>query len=178
MNLRNKIIALLLLILTCSACFASCKKKEDSIYGGDETLLKYDPYDNLFKDPVDTGEPISVTGKTYVFENIEIRDANVEKQVTAENALRKLYRNSKFKFTAENKVLFEEGDAYDYLFFVMSETEGNRKGNVLTVKHTNSEGVQYDVRFEIHEDKIYVIHIGHTYNTEGVYSTLLFKVQK
>lgn len=173
MKLITKITALALVMMTCFICLASCKK-DDNIYGGDGEYLKYDPYDNLMKDPVDTGAQISVTGKTYVFKQIDIYNSNVEKQVTAEKALTKLYKNSKFKFTAENKVKFEEGAAYDYLFFSMPETEGTREENVLTVKHTNGDGYKYDVRFEIHKDKIYVIHVGHTYNQEGVYSTITF----
>ena len=178
MSAKRKIISLLLLMSLSLVCLASCKKSDQEFYGGDTNGLVYDPYDNVLKDPVDTGDPISVTGKAYVFENIDVRTAAAEKQVTAGNALRKLYLNSKFVFTAENKVRFEEGRADDEYFFVMGETEGVRSGNVLTVKHTNSAGVEYDIRFEIHEDKIYVIHNGHTYDKDNVYSTFTFTVSK
>ncbi len=177
MRVLKKIALFILLASTCLSTLAACGG-EKSIYGGDEDAAVYDPYDNILKDPVDTGALISVAGKTFVFDSIDIRTANAEKEVTAGNSLKKLYRNSCFRFTAENKVLFEEGAADDEYFFVMNESEGVRAGNVLTVKHTNSAGVEYDVRFEIHEDKIYVIHNGHTYDQEGVFSTLTFVLKK
>ena len=46
--------------------------------------------------------------------------------------------------------------------------------NVLTFEHTNSEGYTYDVRIEIHKDRILVIHDGHTYNNPGTYATITF----
>lgn len=171
----KKIISFILLSAVCLFCFSACKK-EESIYGGDSENLQYDPYDNLLKDPVDTGKSIAVSGKTYVFDDVDVRTASAEKEVTTGNALKKLYRDSSFRFTAENKVVFEDDD--DDYYFVMSETEGTRNGNVLTLKHTNNDGVQYDVRFEIHEEKIYVIHNGHTYDKEGVFATLTFVVKK
>lgn len=175
MKQYKKNISLVLLIFICVFSFAACKKNSDGFYGGDTESIKYDPYDNVLKDPVDTGDPIAVTGKTYVFDSIDIRDPSADKQVTAGNALKKLYLGSSFVFTAENKVKFvdEQDDEY---YFVMDETEGVRDGNVLTLKHTNSAGVTYDVRFEIHSDKLYVIHNGHTYNKEGMYSTILFTI--
>ena len=175
MKQYKRIITALLLITVCLLPLMSCKKDYENVYGGDSEAVKYDPYDNVLKDPVDTGDPIAITGKMYVFDSIDIRDASADKQVTAGNALKKLYLNSSFVFTAENKVKFvdEEDDEY---YFVMDETEGVRQCNVLTVKHTNNDGVEYDIRFEIHADKIYVIHNGHTYNKEGMYSTLLFKL--
>lgn len=175
MKIYKKIIWLILLAVISLTSFASCKK-EESIYGGDSEILRYDPYDNILKDPVNTGSPISIAGKSYVFDNIDIRDADADKKVTACNALRKLYKNSKFEFTAENKVKFIDDD--DGYYFEMNETEGVRSGNVLNVKHTNNDGVEYDIRFEIHEDKIYVIHNGHTYNKDKVFSTLTFTVVK
>lgn len=185
MELIKKITALALLLSVCLLCFASCKDEDGSIYGGDEIILEYDPYDNIHKPPIDTGESISVTGKTYIFVDtndpedwsVEVRDSAGELSVTAGNALKKLYMNSTFKFTAENKVVFEEGDTPESFFFSMPETEGERNGNVLTVKNTNIDGVTYDVRFEIHENRIYVIHNGHHYNTEGTYATLVFRLK-
>ena len=173
MNAKRKIISLLLLTSLALLCLVSCKKSEQEFYGGDTDALVYDPYDNLLKDPVDTGDPISVSGRTNVFDNIDIRNAAAEKQVTAGNALKKLYLDSSFVFTAETKVKFVD-DYNGETYFVMPETEGVRDGNVLTVKHTNNDGVEYDVRFEIHEDKIYVIHKGHTYDKDNVYSTIIF----
>lgn len=180
-----KVIALTLLVSIFVFCLVSCKDEDDSIYGGDKIAVEYDPYDNVFKAPVDTGDPISVTGKTYTFYessdpedwSIEVRDSAGELSVTSGNALKKLYLNSSFTFTAENKVMFEEGNVPEGFFFSMLETEGVRDGNVLTVKHTNNSGVAFDVRFEIHKDRIYVIHNGHHYNTEGTYVTLVFRAQ-
>ena len=177
MNAKRKIISLLLLTSLCLLCLASCKKSDQEFYGGDTESIVYDPYDNLFKDPVDTGDPIAVSGKVYVFDNVDVRNASAEKQVTAGNALRKLYLDSSFVFTTENKVKFVD-DYNGESYFVMQETEGVRDGNVLTVKHINNAGVEYDVRFEIHEDKIYVIHKGHTYDKDNVYSTLTFTAEK
>jgi len=175
MKAYTKILSFALLSVIFVLSLVSCKK-EESIYGGDGDFLKYDPYDNILKDPIDTGDAISVSGKAYAFSDIDVRDASANKQVTAGNALKKLYRDSSFRFTAENKVLFEDDD--DDYYFVMNETQGTRSGNVFTVKHTNSDGVSYDVRFEIHTDKIYVIHNGHTYDKEGVFATLTFTLKK
>lgn len=177
MKQYKRVISLLLLISVCVLCFMACKKNSDGFYGGDAPLIKYDPYDNVLKDPVDTGSPIAVTGKTYVFDSVDVRDASADKQVTAGNSLKKLYLDSSFVFTAENKVKFVD-DYNDEYYFVMPETEGVRSGNVLNVKHTNKDGVEYDIRFEIHTDKIYVIHNGHTYNKDGVYATFLFTAIK
>ena len=177
MNAKRKIISLLLLVTLSLPCLSSCKKSDQEFYGGDTDALVYNPYDNVLKDPVDTGDPITVSGRVYVFDDVDVRNASAEKQVTAGNALRKLYLDSSFVFTAENKVKFvDDYNGEDY--FVMNETEGVRDGNVLTVKHTNNAGVEYDVRFEIHEDKIYVIHNGHTYDKDNVYSTLTFTASK
>lgn len=173
MRSYKRIISLGLILVTVILCFVSCKNEELS-YGGDGTTIVYDPYDNILKDPVDMGDPISVSGKTFAFESVDVRNSIAEKQVTLGNALRKLYLGSKFKFTSESKVSFEDDN--DELYFVMSNEEGVRFGNVLTVKHTNNDGVQYDVRFEIHNDMIYVIHNGHTYDKEGVFATLIYKL--
>ena len=139
----RKIIGLALLVSLSVFCLASCKDEDDSLYGGDKIAVGYDPYDNVFKAPVDTGDPISVTGKTYTFYetidpedwSIEVRDAGGELSVTSGNALKKLYLNSSFTFTAENKVMFQEGNVPEGFFFSMLETEGVRDGNVLTVKN-------------------------------------------
>ena len=176
MKVFKRIVSLALVLLVVVSCLVSCK--DEVSYGGDTTVPKYDPYDNVLKDPVDTGAFISVSGKTFVYENasVDVRNEKAEKQVTLGNALNKLYMDSKFKFTADNKVLFE--DEQEEYYFVMSETEGVREGNVLTVKHTNNDGVTYDVRFEIHKDMMYVIHNGHTYDKENVYATFIFTLSK
>ena len=185
MKLFRKIIALALLASLSLLSLASCKNEDDDLYGGDQIIVEYDPYDNVYKDPVNKGDAISVTGRTYTFVetvdpedwSIEVRDAAGDLSVTSGNALKKLYMGSSFTFTAENKVVFEEGNAPEGFFFSLPETEGVRDGNVLTVKNTTSSGVTFDVRFEIHENKIYVIHNGHHYNTEGTYVTLVFRAQ-
>ena len=185
MKLSKRIIALALVTVLCALCLASCGEEEESFYGGDAEIGVYDPYDNNYKLPVDMGEKISVAGKSYTFVDtnnpedpcIEVRDQLGELSVTAGNALKKLYLNSRFIFTDENKVMFESGNADSSLFFEMDETEGVRDGNVLTVKNTNKNGITYDVRIEIHEQRIYVIHNGHHLNQEGTYATLVFRTQ-
>ena len=167
----KKIICLLLVLLTLSFTLVSCKKNVDtSMYDGDGDAYVFNPYDNIFKKPVTEGDPISVSGKRFYFKDIDIRDKDSSKQVTAENSLKKLYHQTNVDFTAENKVVFECGEA-----FSMPETEGVREGNVLTVKHTNSDGRTYDVRIEIHEKEICVIHDGHTYNNPGMYAMITFE---
>ena len=186
MKFFKKTTAIALLTALCLLVCSSCKKEEESIYGGDPDLGVYDPYNNPYKPDVNTGDAISVTGKVYTFTgnmydevlgSIEVRDASGELSVTAGNALKKLYMNSSFRFTAENKVVFEDGNADGELFFEMPETEGTREGNVLTVKNTNASGVTYDVRFEINDNIICVIHNGHTYNTEGTYVRRIFEAK-
>ena len=128
----RKIIGLALLVSLSVFCLASCKDEDDSLYGGDKIAVGYDPYDNVFKAPVDTGDPISVTGKTYTFYetidpedwSIEVRDAGGELSVTSGNALKKLYLNSSFTFTAENKVMFHIGVPTRHPYLTVREKKG------------------------------------------------------
>lgn len=167
----NKVLSLVLLfsilILSLSAC---ADKYTDESSGG--IVTSFDPYSNVFKDDVPTGKKISVKGKKFYFESIEVRDKNADKQVTAENALKELYMHVTVEFSDEDVVRFKDS-GYD--IFEIPETKAQRDGNVMMIKNTNSEGYTYDVRIEIHKDKIIVIHEGHTYNNPGTYSTITFK---
>ena len=167
----KRILSLIILVSLLTVSFVSCKDKytEESL---SNVVTSFDPYDNVFKDDVPTGRKISVSGKKFYFDNIEIRDKNADKQVTAENALRPLYIHVTVEFKDENTVQFKDS-AYD--IFEIPETKGERDGNVIMIKNTNSDGYTYDVRIEIHKEKIIVIHEGHTYNTPGTYSTITFK---
>ena len=135
------------------------------------TQYLFDPYFNRFKPDVPTGKSISVSGKDYYFEEIEIRNKDEEKQVNDERSLRTLYGGVFVRFTAEDTVPF-----IDYSgFFTVPETKGVREGNVLTVSATNKTGTYtYDIRIEIHEGQIYVIHNAHHYNDPCTYSTIIF----
>jgi hypothetical protein len=148
---------------------------------GDDSELKYssygpyDPYYNNYKEDVPTGRKISVEGKTFYFENgkedMMVRDENGIWQDTEALTLGKLYTNIRVIFTAEDTVMFKDDTN---AVFNVPETKGVREGNVLTIKRTNSDGYTYDVRIEIHKEKIIVIHNGHTYDTPGTYSTITF----
>ena len=167
-----KKILCLLLCLFFAVSLVSC---------GDDGELKYssygpyDPYYNNYKEDVPTGRKISVKGKTFYFENgkedMMVRDKDGIWQDTAAIALGTLYVDVKVVFTDEDTVEF--ADASNAVFNV-PQTKGIREENVLTIKRTNSDGYTYDVRIEIHKDKIIVIHNGHTYDTPGTYSTITF----
>ena len=59
----------------------------------------------------------------------------------------------------------------------MDEREGVREGNVLTVKNTTPSGdYTYDIRMELHPDKVVLIHNAHTYDEPGTYSTITFNL--
>ena len=149
---------------------AACGKEDegDSKY---TTSGTFDPYYNIFKDDVPTGKAISVKGKTFYFDSIEIRTKNFEKLVKSENALSLLYPDVSVEFESEDTVTFRDNAN---VVFNVPKTKGVREGNVLTIQHTNSEGYTYDVRIEIHETKIIVIHNGHTYDQPGTYSMITF----
>lgn len=165
----KKIIALLILLSLSLLSFASCGDKDDGITEQDGV---FDPYNNRFKDDVPTDKKISVSGKTFYFESIEIRDKEEAKLVTSENSLKMLYVHVSVEFTSENTVEFKDSGMHK--IFSVPETKCDRDMNVLTFERTNSDGYTYDVRIEVHKDKILVIHNGHTYNNPGTYSTITF----
>ena len=164
----KKILSLLLVLSLILISAVSCGKDEDV----KESDGIYDPYVNRFKPDPPTDKKISVAGKTFYFEELEIRNKNEEKQVTAENSLSKLYVHVSVEFISEDTVLFDDSGYHE--IFNIPETKCERDMNVLTFKHTNSDGYTYDVRIEIHKDMIIVIHDGHTYNNPGTYATITF----
>lgn len=165
---------ILCLILTFVLLFSlvSCKKKGNNYtaYG------PYDPYYTIHKEDVPTKKTYSVKGKTFYFFNetgdMMVRDKNGELQVTAGTALASLYADIKVVFIDEKTVAFN--DAMRVTLHIPA-TSGERKKNVLTIKHTNSEGRTTDIRIEIHKDKIIVIHDIHTHNNPGTYATITFR---
>lgn len=167
----RKILCLLLcLLFTVSA--ASCGDSDELKYS---SYGPYDPYYNNYKEDAPTGRKISVKGKSFYFENgnedIMVRDKDGIWQDTATLALATLYIDVKVVFSDEDTVAFADASNS---FFNVPATKGIREGNVLTIKRTNSDGYTYDVRIEIHKDKVVVIHNGHTYDKPGTYSTITF----
>ena len=64
-------------------------------------------------------------------------------------------------------------------FFSVPETKGVRLGNVLTVQATNKTGdYTFDIRIEIHEGKILVIHNLHHHDEPCTYSTITFSYEE
>lgn len=162
---------ILLLLATAVVSLASCGGDTPDADSEREWEYLFDPYFNRFKPDVPTGKSISVTGKDFYFEEIEIRNKNEEKQVTDERSLRTLYGGVFVRFKAEDTVQFVDYSG----FFSVPETKGVREGNVLTVSATNKTGdYTYDIRIEIHEDKILVIHNAHHYNEPCTYCTITF----
>ena len=135
----------------------------------------YDPYYNNYKEGVPTGRKYSVKGKTFYFEKNEddlmIRDKDGIKQTEAESSLESLYIDISVVFHSEDTVEFKDAAGST---FSVPPTKGVREKNVLTIQHTNAAGRTYDVRIEIHKEKIIVIHDGHTYNNPGTYATIIF----
>lgn len=164
----KKIISILLVLSLVFISMASCGNDDEY----KESDGMFDPYVNRFKPDPPTDRKISVSGKTFYFEELEIRNKNEEKQVTAENSLSKLYVHVSVEFISEDTVLFDDSGYHE--IFDIPETKCERDMNVLTFEHTNSEGYTYDVRIEIHKDRILVIHDGHTYNNPGTYATITF----
>ncbi len=166
--MMKKVLSLLLLfaMLICPVLTSCSDEGEDM-----EWEYTYNPYYNRFKDEVPTGKKIRVSGNVYIFSEIMIRNKDEEMQVTAQNSLGKLYQNVLIRFVDEKTVEFTDYSG----FFPMEETEGQRQGNVLTVENTNVTGdYTYEIRIEIHKDKILVIHNAHFYDTPGTYATITF----
>lgn len=132
---------------------------------------KYNPYDNRFKDPIDTGDEISVEGKQYIYSAIDIRDKDEIKNTTMENEIKKIYSDIIVEFSAEDTF-----EIIDYTnTFNLPATTGERIGNVLTLTVTDKTGTYtYPIRVEIHTDYVYVIHNAHTHYQDGLYSTITF----
>lgn len=139
----------------------------------------YDPYYNIYKEDAPTSKKYSVSGKTFYFdsmieEDMMIRDKDGKKQVEAERSLAKLYNDIKVVFTDEDTVEFNDIGVQPIL--KLPATKGVREKNILTVKYTNPVGRVSDIRIEIHEEKIIVIHDVHTYDRPGMYATITFRL--
>lgn len=174
--MRKIIASILIALLASSLCLSLVGCADDPAdNGGNTGDYLYDPYYNRFKPDAPGGAPISVVGKDFYFEEVEIRDKNEEKQVNDERSLRKLYSGVFVRFAAEDTVEFVD---YSH-FFSVPETKGVREGNVLTVQATNKTGdYTYDIRIEIHEDKILVIHNLHHHNEPCTYATITFSCEE
>lgn len=169
-------ILILSILAALSGMLISCDEEKAAPSAPAENWeYTYNPYDNRFKDPIDTGAEIKISGKSYYFSEIDIRDKDEIKNTTMENELAKIYMGMFVSFTAEDTV-----EIVDYTHtFNVPETKGERIGNVLTVSVTNKTGsYTYPIRFEIHDDYILVIHNGHTYHTPGLYSTIKFTAEE
>ncbi len=155
----------LTLLISALSMLASCKEKETR-----DWPYTYDPYYNRFKDEVPGGK-IKVKGNEYLFSSIEIRDKDENMLADAQNSLAMLYELVIIEFIDEDTV-----EIVDYSdFFRMPATKGEREGNILTVKDTNETGdYTYDIRIEIHKEKIVLIHNAHFYDTPGTYATVTF----
>ena len=173
----KKIIAsILIALLASSLCLSlvGCAD-EPADNGGSTGDYLFDPYYNRFKPDVPTGKSISVSGKDFYFEDVEIRDKNEEKQVNDERSLRKIYGGVFVRFTAEDTV-----EIVDYSGICsVPKTKGVREGNVLTLEAKNkTDDYTYPIRIEIHEDKILVIHNLHHHNEPCTYSTITFTCEE
>jgi hypothetical protein len=164
-------LALILALAILAACLSIVSCANDSEIPEYEFagIYKFNPYDNLFKPSPDMGKEISVSGKTYYFKDMDIRDKNAEKQVTAEQSLETFYVAMRVYFHDEKTVeIIDYGKDFD-----VPPTEGKRIGNILLLKATNkTNDYTYDIRIEIHPTEIWVIHNAHTYNKEGMYSLI------
>jgi hypothetical protein len=149
----------------------ACKDKtiEDEKSQGGAT---FNPYNNVFKEDVPVGKAISVTGKKFYYTKMDIRDRNSEKLDHVEDALKDMYGYVSVYFDSEDTVTFNDDSN---VIFPLEKTKGVREGNVLTVKRTNTDGYTYDVRIEIHENMVVVIHEGHTYDKPGSYAMIWFE---
>ena len=164
---RIAALALVLVVLSTLA-LTSCSDAEPDY----EWEYTYHPYYNRFKDDVPRGK-IKVAGNLYLFSEIMVRDKDESLLVAACNSLATLYEGVMVEFPSENTVKVTDYSG----FFSMGETVGERDGNVLTVQKTNNTGdYTYDIRIEIHKDKVLFIHNGHTYNDPGTYSTITFEL--
>ena len=174
--MRKIIASILIALLISSLCISLVSCADEPADNGSPTGdYLYDPYYNRFKPDVPAGAAISVAGKDFYFEEIEIRDKNEEKQVNDERSLRKLYSGVFVRFAAEDTVEFVDYSG----FFSVPETKGVRVGNVLTVQATNKTGdYTFDIRIEIHEGKILVIHNLHHHDEPCTYSTITFSYEE
>ena len=156
------------MLLPCS--LTSCGKDEPER----EWEYTYDPYYNRFKDDVPGGR-IKVSGNTYVFSEVMVRDKDEKLQVSATNSLRKVYDRILIKFIDEKTVKIDD----PYRIFHFDSVEGVREGNVLTITTENPTGTfTYEMRIEIHRSKIVLIHNAHTYDKPGTYATITFTREK
>lgn len=167
-----KLISLLLcLCLLLGGSLFSCGKSDEPVRDWEYT---YDPYYNRFKDDVPAGK-IKVSGNSYSFSEIMVRDKDEKLQVTACNSLEKIYESVFVEFIDEETVKIIDFSR----FFDMDATRGVREGNVLTVSARNkTDSFTYEIRIEIHRDKILLIHNGHTYDKPGTYATITFTLDK
>ncbi len=172
-EIMKRIFLLIFVLISICNCFnlTACEDKDDTLEGD----YIYDPYDNPYKDDVPNGKKIKITENEYIFSSIMVRDKSGVLDVAAQNALENIYEYVFVEFTAEDTVIF-----YDYTgFFNIKEKKGIREGNVLTIENTNDTGdYTYNIRIEIHKDKIIVIHNAHFYDTPGKYATITFALDE
>ncbi len=169
-RLISAIVVLTLLLSVLSSCRGG-EDKAPPAAPRDKWEYKYNPYDNRFKDPIDTGAKISVSGKQYIYSDIDIRDKDEIKNTTMEKEIKKIYNDITVEFSSEDTV-----EIIDYTnTFGLPATKGERIGNVLTLTVTDKTGsYTYPIRIEIHTDFVYVIHNAHTHYEDGLYSTITF----
>ena len=169
----RRVISLLLLLTLALLSFASCAEESTGESSGSEYL--YDPYYNRFKPDVPTGSKIAVSGKTFYYSELQVRDKDEIKLVEDEMSLEIMYTGVYVSFISEDTVKIVDHSR----FFNVPETKGVREGNVLTVENTNKTGdYTYDIRIEIHEDEIYVTHNAHHYNDPCTYTTVTFTLDE
>ncbi|MBE6634872.1 MAG: hypothetical protein E7617_01550 [Ruminococcaceae bacterium] len=171
-RLISAITVLTLIISLLVSCKGGGEEKTPPSAPRDKWEYKYNPYDNRFKDPIDTGAAISVSGKQYIYSDIDIRDKDEIKNTTMEKEIKKIYNDIIVEFSSEDTV-----EIIDYTnTFPLPPTKGERIGNVLMLTATDKTGsYTYPIRIEIHTDYVYVIHNAHTHYQDGLYSTITFK---
>ena len=167
----RKLISLILL-LSLSLGLMACADKDDEFFAF-KGEGPYNPYYCLYKPDVPTGKKISVEGKTFYYEEMQLRDKDGTMLDKAQVALDLLYceGNIRVVFVGEDTLIIKD----NHNRFAVAETQGERRGNVIMLSAPNKTGdFTYEIRVEIHKDCIYLIHNGHTYDQEGSYITIKF----